>query len=51
MSFKNYLILEQNERGWKMTKSRMRYRKMKKKILSKLNRKTLFKVGFKGYEF
>jgi hypothetical protein len=52
MSHKNLLILEQNEKGWKMTKSRMRYRKLKKKIWSKLRRKSDDNnIGYKGYEF
>jgi len=51
MSHKNLLILEQNEKGWKMTKGRKRYRKLKKKIWSKLRRKSEDDIGYKGYEF
>lgn len=51
MSHKNLLILEQNEKGWKMTKGRKRYRKLKKKICSKLRRKSEDDIGYKGYEF
>ena len=51
MSYKNLLILEQNEKGWKITKSIQRKRKFKKKIWSKLLRKSDQKIGFKGYEY
>lgn len=51
MSNKNYQILEQNENGWKMTRIRMKYRRLKKRRWSKLNRKSEYKIPFKGYEF
>ena len=52
MSHKNILILEQNEKGWKMTKSKQKYRKLKKKILSKIRRKSKDeKIPYKGYEY
>lgn len=51
MSNKSFLVVEQNEKGWRMTNSRKRYRKLKKKLWSKLNRKSENKIGFKGYEF
>lgn len=51
MSLKNFSVIEQSEKGWRMTKGRMRYRKIKKKFWSKLIRKSKDKVGFNGYEF
>ena len=51
MSHKNYLILEQIEKGWGKTNSQRRSRKLKKKIFSKLRRKTEEKIPYKGYEY
>ncbi len=51
MSLKNYSVIEQNERGWKKSRGIAKHKKLKKKLFSKLRRKTKFKVGFKGFEY